>query len=106
MYWDTINQHLTNKLGKFVYSASGLSLQFYIKKYNKIELYLNHEVRDYVRNAYYGGRCEVFGNLRKDELGYYFDYPSMYSNVLKTHLPAGGITFHARLKFRGRGFIK
>lgn len=106
MYWDTINQHLTNKLGKFVYSASGLSLQFYIKKYNKIELYLNHEVRDYVRNAYYGGRCEVFGNLRKDELGYYFDYPSMYSNVLKTHLPAGGYYFSRPPKIQGPGFYK
>lgn len=43
---------------------------------------------DFVRNAYYGGRCEVFrGHI--SENGFYYDVPGMYAYAMSQHLPVG-----------------
>jgi hypothetical protein len=42
-----------------------------------------------IRNAYFGGRCEVFGNAYDDELIYHYDFNSMYTNMLRLEYPYG-----------------
>jgi hypothetical protein len=40
-----------------------------------------------IRSAYYGGRCEVFGNKYKDDFVYHYDFSGMYSNRLLEEYP-------------------
>jgi hypothetical protein len=47
-----------------IYSAPSLSLKIFIKKYNKnkISFRMKKSEKDLIRNSYFGGRCEVYGN--------------------------------------------
>jgi len=49
-------------------SAPSMSYNIFFKKYNnfKIENRIYIEKDSYIRNSYFGGRCEVFGNLKKN----------------------------------------
>lgn len=90
----------------FIYSASSIALQFYIKNYNYIDLKPKITFERFAREAYYGGRCEVFGNLREGEVGLYYDYPGMYALCLQENLPAGGYYFCKPTKIELPGFYK
>lgn len=73
------------------YSISGLSLKIFKNKFNvfNIELKKDSDYDKLFRPAYYGGRCEVFGNLEKDEDCYHFDFSGMYTNRLMDKYPYG-----------------
>ena len=45
-----------------------------------------------IRNAYYGGRCEILGNPREGEKIFHFDFPGMYQNCMLQKLPYGEFT--------------
>ena len=78
-----------------VYSAPGLSLKIFLKNYNKFNLNLayNIVVDNYVRSAYYGGRCEVHGNPTGKGYLFHFDFSGMYGWCLKQKFPFGKHTF-------------
>ena len=68
------------------------------RKNNKFE----HE---YYKNAYYGGRCEVFGNQKKNELIHYFDFKGMYAQCMLEKFPTGSPkTSYTNLDFTKIGF--
>lgn len=73
------------------YSISGIAYNIYKNYFNKynIDLNLNRDLDKDIRKAYYGGRCEVFGNPYNDEYIYHFDFTGMYSNRLKECFPIG-----------------
>ena len=73
------------------YSISGIAYNIYKNYFNKynISLDLENSLDSDIRKAYYGGRCEVFGNPYKDEHVYHFDFTGMYSNRLKEDFPIG-----------------
>jgi hypothetical protein len=74
-----------------VYSISGLSLNIFKKNYNTYNIFLRTDkVFDtLIRPSYYGGRCEVFGNLKNDEKCFHFDFSGMYTNRLMEEYPYG-----------------
>ncbi len=76
---------------KNVYSMSGLSLKMFGDKFNSfnIPLFSTLEYDNLIRPAYYGGRCEVFGNLKKNEQCFHFDFSGMYTNRLFENYPYG-----------------
>lgn len=76
---------------KNVLSISSLSLQLFYKYFNNMNLNIKYsEITDkLIRKSYYGGRCEVFGNLKNDEKLYHFDFPGMYSLCMKENYPIG-----------------
>jgi hypothetical protein len=41
------------------------------------------------RLAYHGSRNEVYGNLLKEEIIYYFDFPSMFGKVMEEDFAYG-----------------
>lgn len=43
---------------------------------------------EYFKNAYYGGRCEVFGNPL-NKIVHYFDFTGMYSQCMMEKFPVG-----------------
>jgi hypothetical protein len=82
-----------NNLLKYSFSSPSLSYKIFIKKYNynNIDTILNKIDESYVRSAYYGGRCEVFGNPTNDEIIKYYDFSGMYGQCMleKFHIGAG-----------------
>lgn len=74
-----------------IYSISGLALKIFDKKFNnfKIPIETSLDFDNMVRPSYYGGRCEVFGNLRENEECFHFDFSGMYTNRLLEKYPYG-----------------
>jgi hypothetical protein len=66
-------------------SISGLSLEVFKNKFNykNLETKLNKKYDKIIREAYFGGRCEVFGNAKKEEMIFHFDFTGMYSEIMK-----------------------
>jgi len=66
------------------HSLPGISLKLFDKIFNKDGLDTTSSIEsDFLfRSAYFGGRCEVFGNPSNDDLIYHFDYTGMYSQVM------------------------
>ena len=65
-------------------SISSLSFYVYFKHFNikKVEQWIKKEEESYIRDSYFGGRCEVFGNKKKNEKIFYFDFPGMYASCM------------------------
>jgi hypothetical protein len=78
-----VNQNFL-KLLNFCFSISSLSNHLFFKKYNfkKIPTSLKQNVGMYIRRAYFGGRCEVFGNIYEHEHIKYFDFAGMYAQCM------------------------
>lgn len=47
------------------------------------------EQQNYIRGAYYGGRCEVFGNPNDGDIVHYYDFPGMYGMCMMEKFPVG-----------------
>lgn len=71
------------------FSISGIALRVYRLNFNihNIVLELDKKIDDSIRPAYYGGRCEVFGNPRLGEFIFHFDFSGMYTNRLRDEFP-------------------
>lgn len=65
-------------------SAASISEYIFYTKFNNcsVKKYLTKDVELYIRDSYFGGRCEVFGNPEKGEHVYYFDFPGMYGRCM------------------------
>jgi len=44
---------------------------------------------DDLRKAYYGGRCEVFGNSIEGDQLFHYDFKGMYTTMMKEEFPLG-----------------
>jgi len=76
-----------------IYSAPSLSLKIFIKKYNKnkISFRMKKSEKDLIRNSYFGGRCEVYGNPKENEHVVHFDFSGMYAQCMMEKFPFGKI---------------
>jgi hypothetical protein len=68
-------------------SCSSISFNFYIKKFNKINFNVNRDFKEIFNQAYFGGKCEVYGNSRNYEKILHFDFNSMYFHCMQEELP-------------------
>lgn len=74
------------------FSFSSISYRIFSKKYDRMRITFMRTpaaVTEYIRNAYYGGRCEVFGNPKNGEIIHYFDYKGMYARCMMEKYPYG-----------------
>lgn len=80
-----LNYQFLNFSDLNVLSISGLATKIFCKKYNayKLNLVFNSEQNFLIRRAFWGGRCEVFGNLEFGDILHYFDFPGMYASVMQ-----------------------
>jgi len=67
------------------YSAPSLSLKIFNERFNikKIKLSNSNLIDSQIRQSYFGGRCEVYGNPYDDENIYHFDFSGMYGKCMK-----------------------
>ena len=76
-------------------TCGSISLNYYIKKYNKINLNLERGIKNVIRSAFYGGRCEVFGNQLYSEKVLHFDFSGMYQQCMEESLPFGNYIYES-----------
>lgn len=74
-----------NIFNKKILSISSLSLNIFMKKFNKKNISLKMNKYDsYIRKSFFGGRCEIFGNIDiNDVYTYHFDFSGMYGMCMK-----------------------
>jgi hypothetical protein len=46
---------------------------------------------EYIRQSYYGGRCEIFGNPIENDVIHHFDYSGMYGQCMLEKYPHGNV---------------
>ena len=68
-------------------SCSSISFNFYFKKFNEINFNINQNFKEILGQAYFGGKCEVYGNSKKFEKILHFDFSGMYFNCMQEELP-------------------
>lgn len=88
-------------------SAPSLSYKIFFKFWNnfKIKKKILKEEDLYIRNSYYGGRCEVFGNPNEWEIVHYFDFSGMYEQCMRQKFPIGnGVFKTTNLNYKRIGF--
>jgi hypothetical protein len=75
------------------YSIPSFAHKIFFKKYNVLNISkkINLEYYTYIRSSYYGGRCEVFGNPKSDEIVHYYDFSGMYGQCMTEIFPYGDI---------------
>jgi ribosomal protein L14 len=76
-------------------SISSITLSLFNKKFNtehiKTELSFTDDC--IFRKAYFGGRCEIFGNPYNDDHIYHFDFKGMYSQIMYEDFPIGNYSY-------------
>ena len=88
------------------FSSSSLSNNFFFKHYNikKINKNLSKIDSNYIKWSYYGGRCEVFGNIKKNEIINHFDFSGMYGQCMLQKFPVGSGYFSKQKNISEIGF--
>jgi hypothetical protein len=82
---------MDRNLIKNSFSFSSYSYKLFKKKYDKKGVCKENvflEERNYIENAYFGGRTEIFGN-RSEGLIHRYDFPGMYGSCMKEKFPCG-----------------
>jgi len=74
-----------------VYSAPSLSFKIFLKNFNSLNVSFKYNERldRLIRMAYYGGRCEVYGNPYANEYIFHFDFSGMYGQCMAEKFPYG-----------------
>ena len=82
-----------------ILSTPSLSFYTFYKKFNikKIEKTIKKDKELYIRDSYFGGRCEVFGNCIKENV-FHFDFPGMYGLCMKEKNAFGNSKFYYNIK--------
>lgn len=102
----TIIDQVGKSIRKKSLSASSISHKFFFEKYNKknIEESLPFNIDSYVRPSYFGGRCEVFGNIQEFEHIKYYDFPGMYGQCMLEKFHFGKCKFVEPREVKEPGF--
>lgn len=77
-------------------SISSVALNFYKKNWSDLNLKLDKKYKNLLRAAYFGGRCEVFGNKQENEKILHFDFRGMYQQCMLESVPYD--TFETKIK--------
>lgn len=107
-YWDTSAKLLPMGINllKSVYSISSIAFTYFNTHCNeyKVDKHIKGYAQDFIRPAYFGGRCEVFGNLSAGETALYYDFPGMYAYCMRQLLPVGDYTLQTANEFSKPGY--
>nr|AEV66613.1 polymerase [Oxytricha trifallax] len=79
----------------FNYSIPSISKEIFNRFFNdfNIKFEMSFELDKIIRNSYYGGRCEIYGNPGKEDLIYHFDFNNMYGQVMLEDFPTGELKY-------------
>ena len=89
-YWKIIEEGGLKK-GNKILTAAKLSIENYFMKNNIIKKKIKLKYDRIIRNAYFGGRTEVFGNQNNNEILLHYDWSGMYAQCMKEKVLGGEI---------------
>ena len=89
-YWKIIEEGGLKK-GNKILTAAKLSIENYFMKNNIIKKKIKLKYDRIIRNAYFGGRTEVFGNQDNNEILLHYDWSGMYAQCMKEKVLGGEI---------------
>ena len=97
-----ISKNINLNCLKNSYSISSLAINFYRSNFNQFNFIIQNTFNDdkLFRKAYYGGRCEVFGNIVENEKLFQFDFKGMYAQIMLTKFPYGAFEKKNKCKKR------
>lgn len=83
-----------------IYSAPSLSFKIFLKNFNfnSVNFDYNNKLDKILRQSYYGGRCEVYGNPYDEEFIFHFDFAGMYAQCMLEEFPYGKYKIVKNLK--------
>lgn len=96
----------SKSIRKKVLSLPSASHKIFYKKYNNFLIDENIKLEDdsYIRSSYFGGRCEVYGNIKNDEYVKYYDFSGMYGQCMMEPFHFGEYTYEKPTSFIKPGF--
>lgn len=89
-YWNVIEDGGL-KYNKRILTAAKLSIQNFFTKPTEVKKKIDIKIDRIIRKGYFGGRTEVFGNPKKNELMLHFDWSGMYAQCMCEKVPGGAI---------------
>ena len=108
-FMNILNKSIGYNFGNwYIYcqSISGIAIKLFKSNYNEYNIkWLDIDIDEKIRPAYYGGRCEVFGNSYDHEQVFHYDFTGMYTNRLLEEYPIDNPFFNENpLKIENPGF--
>ena len=94
-YWKIIEEGGLKKKNKIL-TAAKLSVENYFDKNFIVKKKIKIKYDRILREYYFGGRTEVFGNQKEDEILLHFDWSGMYSQCMKEKI-LGGEVFESNI---------
>ena len=89
-YWEIIEEGgLINKSN--ILTAAKLSVENYFLKNYIVKKKIKLKYDRIIRQGYFGGRTEVFGNQKEDEILLHYDWNGMYAQCMKEKVLGGEI---------------
>lgn len=100
-----INEESKNILSRN-FSTPSIAHSLFFYKYNSknIDKSILLKYSNYIRAAYFGGRCEVFGNIYDNEHIKYYDFSGMYGQCMLENFHIGEFFFDVPNKIDLPGF--
>lgn len=89
-YWEIIEESGLVKNRKIL-TAAKLSVENYFKDVQVVQKKIPIKYDRLIRNGYYGGRTEVFGNPKDDEIVLHYDWSGMYGQCMCEKVLGGRI---------------
>lgn len=89
-YWKIIEEGGLIKNNRIL-TAAKLSIENYFVKNNIIKKKIKLKYDRLIREGYFGGRTEVFGNQKKNEILLHYDWSGMYAQCMKEKVLGGEI---------------
>jgi hypothetical protein len=89
-YWNIIEENGLKNNNKIL-TAAKLSVENYFQKNNIIKKKISLKYDRILRKGYFGGRVDVFGNPREDEILLHFDWSGMYAQCMCEKVLGGEI---------------
>jgi hypothetical protein len=94
------------RLFKKSFSLPSFSYKLFFNLFNHkgIEEKLLIVEDNYIRKSYFGGRCEIFGNMGENEIIKYYDFSGMYSQCMEEDFHIGKGCFTNKDSIENIGF--
>lgn len=89
-YWNIIEEGGLKNNNRIL-TAAKLSMENYFMRYKIIKKKINIKYDRLLRPFYFGGRTEVFGNPREDEILLHYDWSGMYAQCMCEKVLGGEI---------------
>jgi hypothetical protein len=89
-YWKIVEENGLTKNNRIL-TAAKLSVENYFLKNSMVKKKIKLKYDRVIRESYFGGRTEVFGNQKENEILLHYDWSGMYAQCMKEKVLGGEV---------------